>query len=90
MALWIALALALLAVLLGYQESQDAAVAIALMVALALSMIFRPGWWTFWMALGFWEQRARDSHRPDTSRPAIAFLGWLLLLGAVFLAVRLS
>ncbi|MEM6574344.1 MAG: hypothetical protein AAGB27_10345 [Pseudomonadota bacterium] len=89
MALWIAWALALLAVLLGYQESQDAAVAIALMAALALSMIFRPGWWTFWMAMGFWEQRARDSHRPDASGPAVALLGWLLLLGAVFLAFRL-
>ncbi|MEM7705836.1 MAG: hypothetical protein AAF358_09815 [Pseudomonadota bacterium] len=88
MTLWMPWALALLAVSLGYQESQDAAIAMALMCLLALSMIFRPGWWTFWMALGFWEQRARDSHRPEASGPAIALLGWILLLLAVFLAFR--
>ena len=89
MAPWIAISLALLTVLLGYRESQDAAMAFGAMALLALSMIFRPGWWTFWMSLGFWEQRASDSNRPDQSGPAIALLGWIILLLAVFLSFRL-
>lgn len=89
MARRVAIVLAALALLLALQGSPDAAIALGLMVLLALSMIFRSHWWTFWLPMGFWEQRASDGHRPDASGPAIVLLGWIILLLAVFLSFRL-
>ncbi|MEM9530165.1 MAG: hypothetical protein AAGA23_04555 [Pseudomonadota bacterium] len=91
MARWIALALAVVACLLALnsEAGRDGAMAIGLLSLGALSMIFRPGWWTFWMPLGFWEQRARDVGNADSMGPAIVLLGWIALLLTVYLAIRL-
>lgn len=66
----------------------DAAVAVAILNLIALSMIFRPNWWTFWLPLGFWEQMARDSKQADRQGPAIVFIGWIVLLLSLLLAAK--
>ena len=76
----VALLIAGVTTFLGFQSDPDRGVALALANAVCLSMIFRPGWWLFWMPFGFWEQRASDSGRADQQGPAIVFLGWIALL----------
>lgn len=87
MARWIALALAGLSTLLGAREGAEAGLAFGVLNLVGLTMIFRPGWWTFWLPFGFWEQRASDSHLADRQGPVISFLGWIVLLLILGLAV---
>lgn len=86
---WIATLLAAVAVLIALKTGGDAALAIAGLAAMGLSMIYRPSWWTFWMNLGFWEQRASDSGSADQMGPVIVFIGWIVLLLVLWLAFRL-
>ncbi|WP_158523256.1 hypothetical protein [Oceanococcus atlanticus] len=53
-------------------------------------MILRPGWWTFWLPLGFWEQRASDSHQADRLGPVIQLLGWIALFLMLGLSSRIT
>lgn len=89
MARWVALSFAVLSSLIGLENSLESAVAIVVLNLVGLSMIFRPGWWTFWMPLGFWEQRASDSRQADQQGTVIAFLGWIVILLALILSTQL-
>ena len=91
MARWIALGLVTVSCLLALNspEGMNGLLAIGLLDALGLSMIFWPGWFTFWMPLGFWAQRARDVDQADRMGPVVAFIGWLVLLLVLYLATRL-
>lgn len=83
MSTWIAFGIALLSPVLSLEHSEDLAMAVGLLNLIALSMVFKSGWWTFWMPLGFWAQRASDSHRAHQMGPVIAFIGWLILLAVL-------
>ena len=89
MARWIALSLAVISTLLALNSSQEGAAGVAGLNLLGLSMIFRPNWWTFWMPLGFWEQLASDESSADQQGAAIAFLGWIVLLLVLILALQI-
>ncbi|MDJ0652591.1 MAG: hypothetical protein QNJ40_00435 [Xanthomonadales bacterium] len=89
MAHWIALSLAVVSTLLALRSDHEAAIGVAALNLLGLSMIFRPGWWTFWLPLGFWEQLARDKGSADQQGAAIAFLGWIVLMLVLILAIQL-
>lgn len=86
---WIVGAVTMACVFLVWGQSQDMLIAVAILVAVALSMIYRPNWWTFWMPFGFWEQLASDKDQADQQGPVIVFLGWLILIGLLlFLSLR--
>ena len=88
---WLPLILAALSSLLALRApSMDAVYAIIGLNLLALSMIFRPNWWTFWLPFGFWEQLARDSKHADQQGPVFVFLGWIGLVLIAILAVRMG
>lgn len=85
---WIALGLALTSTLIAFRgEQSDAFIGVAALNAVALSMIFRPGWWTFWMPLGFMEQLASDKHKADSMGPVIVLFGWIAIVLILLLLV---
>jgi hypothetical protein len=84
---WVVIASAIVSSVLAVGQSGDRLIAVLVLNAVALSMIFRPGWWTFWMPLGFWEQLAKDKHQADQQGPVLVFIGWLILLGVLLLAL---
>ena len=70
-------------------EPHDAVFAVSGLNLVALSMIFRPGWWTFWMPLGFLEQMASDKSKADSLGPVIVVGGWIALLLVLVLSLRI-
>ena len=88
MSAWIATLIAIASSLWALRSGVDPALAVATLDLIALSMIFRPNWWTFWLPLGFWEQRASDSNQADRQGPAIVFIGWIALLLSLLLALK--
>ncbi|MFK7956827.1 MAG: hypothetical protein AB8B96_12110 [Lysobacterales bacterium] len=82
--------LALLSSALGFKQGPESALGIAGLNLVALILIYRPHWITFWMPLGFWEQRASDSHKAGQMGPVVAFIGWILLGGLLLLAFSLQ
>jgi hypothetical protein len=87
MGTWIVVGIAVVSSVLMSGQDGDRLVAVLVLNALALSMIFKPGWWTFWMPLGFWEQLAKDKAQADQQGPVVRLIGWLLLLGVLLLAI---
>lgn len=89
---WLAIGLALLICAITARAGLpgDGLLAIVGINAVILSMILRPGWWTFWLPLGFWEQRASDSHQADRLGPVIQLLGWIALFLMLGLSSRIT
>ncbi len=83
------LLLALLSSALGFKQGAEGALGMAALNVIALIFIYVPGWVTFWMPLGFWEQRASDSGRADQMGPVVSFIGWIILGVVLLLAFRL-
>lgn len=79
----VAVSLAGLSTFVAGRAGGDGQVGFAVVNLVALSMILKPGWWAFWLPFGFLEQLASDKHLADRQGPAIAFLGWLIVLGAL-------
>jgi len=87
MGFWSVLGIAVVSSVLATGLGGDRLLAVLILNALALSMIFRPGWWTFWMPFGFWEQLAKDKHQADQQGPVVGFIGWLILIGVLLLTI---
>jgi len=66
----------------------DASIGIIIVLMIAGSMTLCSRFWAeYIIAFGFWERFAKDFKEPLNSQPAIAFLGWVLLLLITWLII---
>jgi len=61
-------------------KGAEAALGAALGVAVLGTMVWFSDFWArYLLAFGFWESKATDFRTAETSAPAVALIGWILL-----------